>query len=175
MSTRVRLPVSKTAMAVAVAAALATGRPGTAAVTGGSLAPALELRGPNARVRLADFKGKVLLVDFWASWCAPCAVSFPALDAIYREYRSRGVEIVAVNVDERQKDADRFLAAHPHQMLVVFDPRAKAVRAFGAPGVPSSYVIDRQGMIRYTHLGYPDGTDAAYRRELEEVLAEPER
>ena len=96
-------------------------------------------------VRMADAKGKVTLVDFWASWCPPCKESFPALDLIQRDYRARGVEVIAVNVDERQKDADAFLAAHPHQMLVVFDPQGESPKAFQVRGMPSSFVIDRQG------------------------------
>ena len=71
-------------------------------------------------VRLADYKGKVVLIDFWASWCPPCKTSFPALDAIYREYQEKGLEVLAVNVDERRHDADTFLDAHPHRLTVLY-------------------------------------------------------
>lgn len=136
-------------------------------------APDIDMRdGQGRRVRLSDFKGKVVLVDLWASWCPPCKKSFPALDALYREYRARGVEIVAVNLDERRKNADTFLKAHPHEMLVVFDPGARVLEALGAPGVPSSYLIDRHGRIRYTHEGYTADTLIAYRCQLDALLAE---
>src|SRR5204862_6504758 len=79
--------------------------------------------GSGDAVRLSDFRGKVVLVDFWASWCVPCKTSFPALDALYREYRSRGVEVLAVNLDERRRDADAFLDEFPHTMSVLFDPK----------------------------------------------------
>jgi thiol-disulfide isomerase/thioredoxin len=139
-------------------------------------APAVEWRGADGTVvRLADAKGKVVLVDFWASWCPPCKDSFPALDVIQRDYRARGVAVIAVNVDERQKDADAFLAAHPHQLLVVFDPHGESPKAFKVRGMPSSFVLDRRGEIRYMHQGYPQGIDAAYRRELDALLAEPVR
>jgi cytochrome c biogenesis protein CcmG/thiol:disulfide interchange protein DsbE len=139
-------------------------------------APAVEWRDAGgAVVRMADAKGKVALVDFWASWCPPCKESFPALDVIQRDYRARGVQVIAVNVDEQQKDADRFLAAHPHQLLVVFDPMGASPKAFKVRGMPSSFVIDRQGDIRYTHQGYSQGIDATYRRELDALLAEPVR
>jgi thiol-disulfide isomerase/thioredoxin len=127
------------------------------------------------RLRLADFKGKIVLVDLWASWCAECRTSFPALDALSREYRSRGVEVVAVNLDQRQKDAAAFLAARPHEMLVVFDPRARLFEAFGAAGIPSTYLIDRQGTVRYRHSGYTAGTEALYRQQLDLLVAEPAR
>jgi thiol-disulfide isomerase/thioredoxin len=136
-------------------------------------APDVDMRdGEGRRVRLSDFKGKVVLVELWASWCPSCKVSFPAIDALYREYRSRGVEIIAVNVDQRRRDADTYLKAHPHEKLIVFDPRARVLQAFGAPGVPSSYLIDRQGTIRFTHEGYTADTMVEYRRQLDELLAE---
>src|SRR6476620_12601556 len=69
-------------------------------------------------VELADYRGKVVLVDFWASWCVPCKTSFPALDALFREYKARGLEVLAVNLDEQRRQADAFLSAHPHQMPV---------------------------------------------------------
>ena len=136
----------------------------------------VELRDARGRsLRLAELKGRIVLVDLWASWCPDCRISFPALDALSREYRSRGVEIVAVNLDRRQKDAAAFLAAQPHEMLVVFDPRARMLEAFGADGIPSSYLIDRQGTVRYVHRGYSPGTDVQYRRQLELLLSEPAR
>ena len=105
-------------------------------------------------VRLADFKGKVVLVDFWASWCVPCKTSFPALDALYREYSARGLEVLAVNVDEQRKAADAFLAARPHTMPVLFDPKGESPQAFDVRGMPSSFLIDRDRHIRFTHMGY---------------------
>ena len=159
-----------------IAAVLAAGVRTAVASSAAGPAPAVEWRSPDgAVVRMADAKGKVALVDFWASWCPPCKESFPALDAIQREYQARGVQVIAVNVDEQQKDADAFLAAHPHRLLVVFDPRGVSPKAFKVKGMPSSFVIDRRGEIRYVHQGYSQGIDAAYRRELDALLAEPVR
>jgi thiol-disulfide isomerase/thioredoxin len=124
------------------------------------------------RVRLADFKGSIVLVDLWASWCADCELSFPALDRISREYGPRGVKVVAVNLDERRKDATSFLERRPSDMRVLFDPRARLLEAFGAPGIPSSYLIDRQGTVRFAHGGYRPDTEAKYREQLDSLLAE---
>ena len=138
------------------------------------MAPAVSLHTSDGqRVRLSDFKGKVVLVDLWASWCTPCQASFPAIDAIFIEYRTRGLEVVAINLDAHRSDADRFLAARPHEMLVVFDSAARTLDAFAAPGVPSSYVIDRHGRIRFSHAGYSSSTPIEYRQEIEKLLAEP--
>ena len=123
-------------------------------------------------VALSTYKGKIVLVDFWASWCVSCKTSFPALDAIYREFEAKGVAVVAVNLDEERKDAEAFLAAHPHQMPVLFDPKGASPSAFGVKGMPTSYVIDRTGTIRFTHMGYSGNVDASYRQEIAQLLSE---
>ena len=123
-------------------------------------------------VRLADYKGKVVLIDFWASWCPPCKASFPALDAVYREYREKGLEVLAVNVDERRRDADTFLDAHPHRLTVLYDPKGVSPEAFGVKGMPSSFLIDRAGNIRFTHLGYSGNVADSYRQEITKLLSE---
>jgi cytochrome c biogenesis protein CcmG, thiol:disulfide interchange protein DsbE len=125
-----------------------------------------------ATVRLADYKGKVVLIDFWASWCPPCKTSFPALDAIYREYQPKGLEVLAVNVDERRHDADTFLEAHPHRLTVLYDPKGLSPEAFGVKGMPSSFLIDRAGNIRFTHMGYSGNVDDSYRQEIAQLLSE---
>jgi thiol-disulfide isomerase/thioredoxin len=123
-------------------------------------------------VQLADYKGQVVLIDFWASWCPPCKTSFPALDALYRTYRDRGLQVLAVNVDERRKDADAFLATQPHVMPVLFDPKGDAPLAFAIRGMPSSILIDRNGNIRFTHMGYSTQVLDSYRVEVDRLLSE---
>src|SRR3954454_3808471 len=136
------------------AAAIALAIGGWPAAAASNLAPDVALQsGDGAVVHLSDYKGKVLLVDFWASWCASCKTSFPALDALYREYQPRGFEVLAVNLDERQSDADAFLRAHAHRLTVVFDPKGTSPAAFGVKGMPSSFLIDKSGHIRFTHMG----------------------
>ncbi len=147
----------------------ATGAPGTPA-------PDVALPDDHGQlVRLSDLQGHVVLVDFWASWCPPCKTSFPKLDALYRELHPRGLDVLAVNVDERQRDADAFLEAHPHVMSVLFDPKGQAPQAFAVRGMPTSVLLDRSGIIRFTHVGYTEKTVDTYREEIDRLLGERQR
>ncbi|HKE85282.1 MAG TPA: TlpA disulfide reductase family protein [Vicinamibacterales bacterium] len=140
------------------------------------MAPSVELRGPKGTpARLSDFKGKIVLVKFWASWCPQCAEVFASLDGLDRDYRARGVEVIAVNVDEHRSNADAFLKAHPSRVRVLFDARARAFAAFGASGVPASFLIDRRGVIRHSHEGDTDVSPREYREEIDALLAESPR
>ena len=124
-------------------------------------------------VQLSDFAGRVVLLDFWASWCAPCKTSFPALDKLFRENEARGFTVFAVNLDKKRSNADEFLTANPHAMTIVFDPDGKVSKAFRIFGLPSSVLIDRSGNIRFTHLGYNAKVVERYVREINTLLAEP--
>jgi thiol-disulfide isomerase/thioredoxin len=123
-------------------------------------------------IPLQSFRGRVVLLDIWASWCPPCRVAFPAYDALYREYRARGFDVLAVNVDEKRSAADDFLKGRDFQIRVLFDPKGTAPAGFKLRGMPTSYLIDRQGAIRFSHEGFTDKVVPQYRREIEQLLAE---
>lgn len=123
-------------------------------------------------IRLSELRGSVGLIDFWASWCIPCRTSFPAIDALQKEFRDKGFRVVAVNVDEDRRSADQFLVARPHTMTVAFDPQGKAAEAFKLKGMPSTIILDRRGSIRFTHMGYTEKTLAQFRSEILQLLGE---
>jgi thiol-disulfide isomerase/thioredoxin len=114
----------------------------------------------------------VVLVDFWASWCAPCKESFPVLDSLHEELNSEGLEVVAVNVDEDRKSAQAFLAGRSPSLTVLFDPEGRMPEAFKVEGMPSSFLIDREGLVRFRHMGFTTQTRADLRREVSILLKE---
>jgi thiol-disulfide isomerase/thioredoxin len=123
-------------------------------------------------IRLSELQGRVVVLDFWASWCVPCRRSFPVLDALQKQFRDRGLTVVAVNVDEQRRDADQFLEKRPHAMAVAFDPQGGAAKAFGLKGMPSTVLIDRHGDIRFTHMGYTEKSLDQFRSEIVFLLGE---
>lgn len=147
--------------------------PITAAVP--KIAPDITLAGLSGQsIRIADLKGQVVLLDFWASWCIPCRRSFPEVEALHRELQAKGLAVIAVNVDEQQKNAYTFLEQYPHTMTVAFDPKGAAAQAFDLQAMPSSMILDRHGRVRYTHEGYTDKTIAQFRSEVLQLIAEAE-
>ncbi|MGH8246084.1 MAG: TlpA family protein disulfide reductase [Gammaproteobacteria bacterium] len=118
------------------------------------------------------FRGKVLYVDFWASWCSPCAQSFPFMNALDREFRDRGLQMLGINLDEEPEDARAFLTRHPANFNVAFDAGGRCPQDFGVKAMPSSYLVDRQGNIRDVHLGFRRGEVDRLRALVEQLLAE---
>jgi thiol-disulfide isomerase/thioredoxin len=128
---------------------------------------------PAQSLALASLKGSVVYVDFWASWCVPCRVSMPALDAMYRRNRSRGFAVVGVNKDVSSADAQRFLKRVSVSFPLVQDAQDAAAKAFDVKAMPSGYLLDRKGIVRNVHRGFTDETAAALQREIETLLEEP--
>jgi cytochrome c biogenesis protein CcmG, thiol:disulfide interchange protein DsbE len=166
------MPMNRVASSLAVAALVVLAPRWTAGAPPTHTPHVVLQQADGTPVPLAAYEGKVLLIDFWASWCIPCKTSFPALDAIFREYQARGLEVLAVNLDEERRQAGAFLAAHPHQMPVLFDPKGAAPLAFGVKGMPTSFLIDKTGAIRFTHTGYSGNVDVRYRQEIAQLLSE---
>ncbi|MBK1716372.1 TlpA family protein disulfide reductase [Thiocystis violacea] len=117
--------------------------------------------------------GQVVYLDFWASWCVPCAKSFPFLDQMHRDLKARGFEVIAINLDEERQDALGFLDKHPVGFTIGADPQGKCPRLYQVKGMPTSYLIDRKGQIREVHEGFKTGDAPALRARIESLLSEP--
>jgi cytochrome c biogenesis protein CcmG, thiol:disulfide interchange protein DsbE len=134
----------------------------------GQAVPDLELAGKEGRQKLSAYKGKVVYIDFWASWCGPCRQSFPWLNEMQKKYASQGLQVVGVNLDARREDADQFLKEVPAQFPLLFDPKGDSARAFGVKAMPTSYLIDAQGKVVHVHRSFRNDQ----RQELEERLTQ---
>ncbi len=121
--------------------------------------------------KLPDLHGKVVLVDFFASWCDPCKESFPVMDELYQKYSSKGLVIVAVNLDTRKADMEEFLKKHPVNFTIVRDASNKLVGQVKIPTMPSSFLLDRQGKVYAFHRGFKgEETRKQYTTEIESLL-----
>lgn len=123
-------------------------------------------------VDLADLKGRVVYLDFWASWCGPCKQSFPWMQSVANAYRGQGLAIVAVNLDRDRADADKFLDQFKPTFDVRFDPLGESAELYKLKGMPVSLLIDRRGVTRFTHIGFTAADAAECEKQLRELLAE---
>ena len=121
---------------------------------------------------LDKYAGKVVLVDFWASWCAPCLRSFPWMNELQRRHGEAGLVIVAVNLDQERALADAFLKTTPANFRLEFDAGGDIARQFGVQAMPTSFLIDRSGTVRVRHAGFRDKQRAERERQIENLLKE---
>lgn len=122
---------------------------------------------------LHQFAGKVVYVDFWASWCVSCLASFPFMDQLQREFGPQGLQIVAVNMDENAADARRFLSSHKPGFPVALGNNSQCAKRFGVNAMPATYFVDRNGKIRAVHAGFHPGEAGPIRAAIEALLKEP--
>ncbi len=152
-------------------------------LTGSSMAHALHegqatpqcpsaLTDKGQKLDLTAYKGKVLLIDFWATWCGPCQKSMPFLNSLRNQHQREGFEVVAINVDEDSEIAREFLQAHPVDYPMAFDPKGECPAQFNVEAMPSSFFIDKTGKVRKVHLGYRDDDQAAIGKLVSTLLAE---
>lgn len=135
------------------------------------VAPSFSLPGRSGTVSYPGVAGKVVYVDFWASWCGPCRQSFPWLKTLHERYAAKGLAIVAINLDKERDAAQAFLLEFPAPFLVAFDPSGQTAEAFHVATMPSSYLVGADGAILHTVAGFDPGETAAVEQKISEALA----
>lgn len=123
-----------------------------------------------AQPTLEEHRGKVIYLDFWASWCTPCLASFPWLNQIHEKYKSKNFTVVGVNLDKKREKADDFLSSQPANFPLVFDPEGKLPTKYKVEGMPYSVILDEQGKVIHRHIGFDIAKTAEYQKAIEEVL-----
>ncbi len=134
-------------------------------------APEFTLRDVNGKaVSLSSLKGKVILLNFWATWCPPCKAEMPSMNKLYNEMRAKGLEIVAVSSDNALAPIKEFLAKSRVDFIVLFDENKAVSKAFKVFSMPTTFLIDRNGFIVEKYYGEYDWTDAEVRKQIEKYL-----
>lgn len=158
--------------ALALIALLATIAAPVTALEQGQPAPAFQTQGlTGGTVSLAQYRGKVVYLDFWASWCGPCAVALPALERLRKEFPADQFQIVAVNVDAKPELAKNFLRRRPVSYPSAYDPKGEIPVRFGVETMPTSFLIDRQGVVRHVHRGFREEDVPVLRERIQELVA----
>ncbi len=155
----------------ALAAVIAAGA-AFAGDTGGP-APDFTLTTPDGHQEaLNQFKGQVVMLNFWATWCGPCQQEMPLLDQMYKKYKPAGFTLIGVNVDKEAPPVKELLARRPVSFPVLLDPANQVSKTYHVDEMPSSVIIDRKGNVRYVHRGYRPGDENEYQDRIRQLIRE---
>ena len=152
---------------ICIAGALMLSQLSLAAVTE---APAVKLPTLQGKFDLEKLHGKVVYLDFWASWCIPCRQSFPWMNEMQARYHDSGLEVVAVNLDKNRALADEFLKKLEANFTVAFDAQGDSAKAYNLRGMPSSYLIGRDGKLYASHIGFREKDKAKIEQAIQQLL-----
>ncbi len=128
------------------------------------------LEGPN--LRLEEYRGQVVLLNFWASWCGPCRQEMPVLDRLHQRYEDTGFAVLGVNVEGERAPAQKIVDKTNVTFPVLIDAKQKVSELYNLEAMPSTVVIDRDGVVRYIHRGYKPGDEAKYVEVVKELIRE---
>jgi len=121
---------------------------------------------------LSQYKGQVVMINFWATWCGPCRQEMPLLDAMYKKYKAMGFTLIGVNVEPDSKAAEEFLKKLPVSFPVAFDAESKVSQLYNVQGMPSTVIVDRKGNARVLHKGYRPGDENTYLDHVRTLIRE---
>lgn len=124
------------------------------------------------KVTLSQLQGKIVLLDFWASWCTPCREELPMLDILQKTYGKHGFEVIAVNIDNKEENALKFLEKGRVGLRALWDKDKKVVASYDVNTMPTTFIIDKRGMIRFVHSGFKTENFQYYKRQIESLLQE---
>ncbi len=133
-------------------------------------APTFDLPGDNKSISLTKLKGKVVFLDFWASWCDPCRKSFPWMNDMLSRYDRKDFTIIAINLDSSREDAAKFLDKVPADFDVAYDPEGTVATKYNLKAMPSSYLIDKKGQLVFAHKGYREGDASEIEEKIRQLL-----
>ncbi len=136
----------------------------------GKPAPEFQLPSGDKTIKLADYKGKVVYVDFWASWCGPCRQSFPWMNEMQSKYGAQGLTVLAINVDQKREDAKKFLADTPAKFTIAYDDKGVTPKAFAVKTMPTSMLIGADGMVKVIHRGFRADETQALEQQIRTAL-----
>ncbi len=132
---------------------------------------ALQARGGQT-INLSQYKGQVVMINFWATWCGPCRQEMPLLENIYKKYNKMGFTLLGVNVEPDSKPAEDWLKATPVSFPVLFDKESKVSKLYQVSGMPSTVIVDRKGNVRMIHHGYKPGDENEYLDSIRALVRE---
>ncbi|HEU4627222.1 MAG TPA: TlpA disulfide reductase family protein [Steroidobacteraceae bacterium] len=159
-------------IAVRTAALLAVTLPAFALSTSAP-APQFSLTARGGKtVNLAQFKGQVVMINFWATWCGPCRQEMPLLESIYKKYHKMGFTLLGVNVEPDAKPAEEYLKAIPVSFPILFDTKSEVSKMYEVSGMPSTIIVDRKGNVRVIHHGYKPGDENEYQDSIRKLVRE---
>ncbi|MCU0757970.1 MAG: TlpA family protein disulfide reductase [Steroidobacteraceae bacterium] len=141
----------------------------------GNARPAPDFTLPSAggkSLSLSQYKGQVVMINFWATWCGPCRQEMPLLDAMYRKYKGMGFTLIGVNVEPDTAAAEKFLKELPVSFPVAFDADSKVSKLYDVKGMPSTVIVDRKGNARVLHRGYRPGDENTYLDHVRTLIRE---
>ncbi len=158
---------------ILIATALLPAAGAWAAVQPQQAAPDFTLkRAEGGNLRLAEQRGQVVLINFWASWCGPCRVEMPHLNKLHDKYKAGGFMVLGVNIDDDPRHGAATAARWGIRFPVLLDAEKSVTRAYDLGAMPSTVLVDRDGRIRFLHRGYRDGLEAEYEKQIRELVKE---